>query len=424
MLKLRLLLISLVLVVAHAEAKSVALLLEVKGAIGPATQEYLHYGLNEARKSQASLLILQIDTPGGLSDSMRGIIQDILSSPIPVISYVAPSGARAASAGTYIVYASHIAAMAPGTNLGAATPVMLSQNKNASNSKETLKEINDAQAYIRSLAQLRQRNVKWAEQAVTQAASLSASEALQLKVIDLIANDIPDLLAKIDGKSVQLQGKTWVIHSQALAVQRLAPNSRTRFLSVITDPRIAYSLLMIGICGLFFEFMSPGFILPGVVGGIALLIGLYALQLLPINYTGFTLIILGLGCIIAEIFISAFGSLGIGGIIAFLMGSIMLIKPGATGFNLPISLIIAVTILIALFFLIVLNLALRSRRRRIVSGKEGMIGSEGVVVFDNDIVWIHVAGERWQAVDDQSLKNGQRVQIIGIKGLKLKVRPL
>lgn len=251
MLKLRLLLISLVLVVAHAEAKSVALLLEVKGAIGPATQEYLHYGLNEARKSQASLLILQIDTPGGLSDSMRGIIQDILSSPIPVISYVAPSGARAASAGTYIVYASHIAAMAPGTNLGAATPVMLSQNKNASNSKETLKEINDAQAYIRSLAQLRQRNVKWAEQAVTQAASLSASEALQLKVIDLIANDIPDLLAKIDGKSVQLQGKTWVIHSQALAVQRLAPNSRTRFLSVITDPRIAYSLLMIGICGLF-----------------------------------------------------------------------------------------------------------------------------------------------------------------------------
>ena len=411
-----------------AESAPPAVLLEINGAIGPATQDFVHRGLAQAAVAKAPVVILQIDTPGGLSDSMRGIIQDIIASPAPVLSYVAPSGARAASAGTYILYASHIAAMAPGTNLGAASPVSIGveQEKPGKNpSTEELKAMHDAQAYIRSLAEMRHRNADWAELAVSKAASLSAPEALQQKVIDLIAVSPADLLAKADGRMVLVRGQMQSIHSQGLAIRTLNPDWRTRLLATITNPSVAYILLIVGVYGLFFEFMNPGFIMPGVVGVIALLLALYALQLLPIDYAGLALMIVGLGCIIAEIFLPTFGALGIGGAVAFLAGSILLLKPGATGFSLPIQLIIAVTAVTLLFFLGIVGVAIRARRRPVVTGREGMIGQVGEVVMDDrGEIWVHVASERWQAIDAQHLQPGQRVEVIDIKGLKLRVKKL
>ena len=327
-------------VLAAEPAPSVELL-EIKGPIGPATGDFIHRGLLQASAAKNSAIILQIDTPGGLSESMRGIIQDILESPVPVLGYVFPGGARAASAGTYILYACHIAAMAPGTNLGAASPVSIGVaggEAKSSVSTEELKTRQDAQAYIRSLAELRHRNPEWAELAVSKAASLSAEEALQQKVIDLIANDPADLLTKANGKMVSVHGQMQTLHTQGLPIRNVVPDWRTRLLGVITNPGVAYILLIIGVYGLFFELMSPGFIMPGVAGLIALLLALYAFQLLPIDYAGLALIIAGLGFIIAEIFFPTFGALGIGGAIAFLVGSIMLLKPGVTGFRLPIHL--------------------------------------------------------------------------------------
>lgn len=410
-------------IIAQASPKPFALEITLKGPIGPATADYVHRSIKAAGKKSASLLIVQIDTPGGLSDSMRDIVQNILSSPIPIISYVAPSGARAASAGTYIVYASHIAAMAPGTNLGASTPVDLAQNKEKEISKEQLKAMNDAKAYLRSLAELRHRNVLWGEQSVTQALSLSANEALRMNVINVIALNEQDLLNKINGKVVEIQGKNIVIQSQSLPIRKIMPNWRTHFLATITNPSLAYGLLILGVCALFFELMNPGFILPGVVGGMALIIGLYALELLPISSTGLLLILIGLGCMIAEVVISAFGSLAIAGIVAFVIGSIMLIKP-STGLHLPVIFIVLVTVLMAGFFSLLIFMAVRARRRKGVAGKEAMIGQEGVVVIEKNNVWVHIGGERWQVIEDQPLKNGQKVKIIGVEGLKLKVVPL
>ncbi len=407
-------------------APPAAVMLKINGAIGPATQDFIHRGLTQAVTEKAPVIILQIDTPGGLSDSMRRIIQDILASPIPVLGYVAPSGARAASAGTYILYASHIAAMAPGTNLGAASPVSMGMpsSESKSQSTEELKTMHDAQAYIRSLAELRHRNAAWAELAVSKAASLSAEQALQQKVIDIIAVSPTDLLSRADGKMVLLGGQMQPIHSQGLEIHTLPSDWRTRFLATITNPSVAYILLIIGVYGLFFEFMSPGFIMPGVVGVIALLMALYAFQLLPIDYAGLALMIAGLGFIIAEIFFPTFGALGIGGAIAFAAGSIMLMKPAAAGFKLPISLIVTVTSVSVLFFLGIMGVAIRSRRRPIVTGREGMIGQIGEVAIDQGDVWIHVAGERWRMEGDQHLQHGQRVKVIGVRGLKLLVKPV
>lgn len=411
--------------------QSPAFLLKIKGAIGPATQDFIHKEINQAIVEKAPAIIFQLDTPGGLSDSMREIIQDILASPIPIITYVAPSGARAASAGTFIVYASHLAAMAPGTNIGAASPVSVGMpGKDSENQKkeklstEELKAKQDAQAYIRSLAELRGRNVEWAEQAVSKAASLTAQQALQQKVIDIIADNINDLLLKANGKNVQVQGKIQILQSQAWTIKEIKPNWRIRLLTTITNPSVAYILLIVGVYGLFFEFMNPGFIMPGVAGIIALLLALYAFQLLPIDYAGLALIIVGLGFIIAEIFVPAFGALGIGGAIAFLTGSIMLLKPGGEGFNLPIQLIIAMTVITVLFFLGIIAVAIRARRAPIVSGREGMIGQIGEVVIDHNEIWVHIMGERWRAICDQELKSGQKIKVTGVQDLKLLVTPL
>lgn len=318
--------------------------LNIDDAIGPASADYLVRSLGQAQAQGAQLVVIRMDTPGGLDSAMRQMIKAILSSTVPVASYVAPSGARAASAGTYILYASHIAAMAPGTNLGAATPVRIggapgtpSDDKAKGGDDETLarKQVNDAAAYIRGLAQMRGRNADWAEKAVREAVSLSASEALRLNVIDQVADDLPDLLRKLDGKTLQVAGQPRQLQTAGASVVEHLPDWRTRFLAVITNPSVALILIMIGVYGLLFEFMNPGSAVGGVVGGICLLLALYALQLLPVSFAGVALILLGITFMIAEAFLPSFGVVGFGGIVAFVVGALILIDTDAPGFGIP-----------------------------------------------------------------------------------------
>lgn len=414
--------------------------LTVAEAIGPASADYVRRALDTAAREQAELVVIRMDTPGGLDSAMREIIQAITRSSVPVATYVAPSGARAASAGTYILYASHIAAMAPGTNLGAATPVQIggfsppgakekpkqdgaAGQDNASAMKH--KVINDAVAYIRSLAELRGRNADWAEKAVREAASLSANQALSLGVIDIIASGLPDLLRQLEGREVEVLGHKRTLHVAGLPLREVAPDWRTRLLSVITNPNVAYILMLIGIYGLIFEFSNPGAIVPGTLGAIALLLALYAFQLLPINYAGMALIVLGVGLMVGEAFQPSFGMLGIGGIIAFVFGSIILIDTEAPGFGIDISVIATFAVISALIFIFVIGMAIKARRKKVVSGREELLGSEAIVENDfqqQGTVSIH--SEHWQARTHTPLSKGQLVRVIGMKGLTLEVEPL
>jgi membrane-bound serine protease (ClpP class) len=422
-----------------------ALVVDIDGAIGPPIADYIVRELDAARSDEVRLVILRMDTPGGLDTSMREIISAILASPVPVATYVAPNGARAASAGTYIAYASAIAAMAPGTNIGAATPVQLGGNplvpggekqqkeqKQQDGGKaeepsdtETRKVVNDAVAYIRSLAALNGRNADWATQAVRSAASLPATEALSLHVIDVIAGDIPDLLRKIDGRTVTVAGKPLRLETANLEVVAAPPDWRTRLLALVTNPNVAFILMLIGVYGLIFEFLNPGAVAPGLIGAISLLVALYALAFVPINYAGAALLLFGIALMIAEVHVGAFGALGIGGIAAFVVGALMMFPARGPGSTLSGGVVAGAAIGSAVLLLFVLTALLRSRKRPVVTGSEALIGAEGETVsWQGGEGRVRVKGEIWLARSDAALAAGNRVKIVGRDGLVLRVEDI
>jgi len=408
---------------------------------------YVERSITDAVNQRSAVVILQMDTPGGLDTSMRDIIRAILASPLPVVAYVAPSGARAASAGTYILYASHVAAMAPATNLGAATPISIGgepseppaanpgdEKKQDKQQKSPVempagtalehKAINDAVAYIRSLAQLRGRNADWAETAVRGAASLSADDALAQHVIEIVAKDVPDLLQQLQGHKLKVMDRETVLETRGLTVRSIVPDWRTRVLLVLTHPTIAYGLLLVGIYGLLLEGYNPGAVLPGVAGALALLLGLYGLQLLEVNYAGLALMALGLGLIVAEFFMPAFGSLGVGGLTAFVIGSILLFDNRESGQRVALPVIVGIAVAGGLVIVAIGWLAARARRRPLSSGVETMIGASVEAVADcQDRCVVRYGGELWNARTASPLRAGQQARIVKVAELTLWVEP-
>ncbi len=424
---------------APASTAKRAIVLDVNGAIGPAMADYVVRELKDADPDEVGLVVLRMNTPGGLDTSMRQIIAAILASPVPVATFVAPGGARAASAGTYIAYASAIAAMAPGTNIGAATPVQLGggslfgggseqkqQGKNAQpEDTETRKIINDAVAYIRSLATLNNRNADWAADAVRSAVSVPASEALSLHVIEVIANDVPDLLKQIDGKTVTVNGKPQRLATAGLAVVNVPQDWRTELLGFITNPDVAFILMLVGVYGIILEFFNPGAVAPGLVGTISILVALYALAFIPINYAGVALVIVGIGLMIAEIHIGAFGALGVGGIAAFVIGAFLMFPARAAGFAPSAGIVIGAAIASAALILLVLAALLRSRKRPVVTGGEALIGAQGEAVsWDGEQGLVRVAGEIWRARAEAPLLAGTHIKVLKRDGLVLRVEAI
>jgi membrane-bound serine protease (ClpP class) len=438
----RLLVLATALLLSLPAVSATVKVAEIHGAISPASAAYFLRALDEAQKAKADLLVLKLDTPGGLDSAMREMIQGILSSPVPVATWVAPSGARAASAGTYILYASHVAAMAPGTNLGAATPVAIglggetakpeekkpgNGNKDDAPSGSAMekKAVHDASAYIRSLAQLRGRNAEWAERAVRKAESLSAEEAVKLKVADFIAADLSALLRQADGRRVKLAaGEATLSLAGATVVVGVERNWKEKLLAAIADPNIALILMMLGVYGLLFEFYTPGFGVAGIIGAISLLLALYALAMLPINATGALLLLLGIALMATEAFVPSFGAFGIGGIAAFVAGSLMLIDGDLPGLEISLAFIVPLAATSALALFGVGAFALRARRRPAVSGAEGMIGGTAVALEDFEREgWVRASGERWHARSGSPLTRDAHARIVAVQGLTLLIEP-
>lgn len=428
--------------------------LDIDGAIGPATADYVIRGIEGAEESGAELVVLRMDTPGGLDTAMRDMIKTILASEVPVAGFVAPGGSRAASAGTYLLYASHIAAMAPATNLGAATPVQIGgmpggdtpkdpgngpgKDAGEEESKETSdqgapapktaserKAINDAVAYIRGLAAKRGRNADWAERAVREAVSLPARDALERNVIDLIATDLDALLDQVDGMNIETSTGTVTLDTKDARVNEVEPDWRNELLSTITNPTVAYLLMLIGIYGLIFEGYSPGALVPGIIGAISLLLALYAFQVLPVNSAGLGLILLGLVLMVAEVFAPSFGALGLGGIVAFVIGSVILMDTDVPGYSIPLPLILGISTTGALVVGGTLYLLMRSRQTAYSSGKEQLLGGTAVARKNfKGRGLVHIHGESWQADCDHAVTRGQELRVTGIDGLVLKVEPI
>ncbi|HEY1229108.1 MAG TPA: nodulation protein NfeD, partial [Ramlibacter sp.] len=402
--------------------------MQIDGAVSPASADDLRRGLAMAQRQGAQLLVLQIDTPGGLDTSMRGMIRDILASPIPIATFVAPGGARAASAGTYILYASHVAAMTPASNLGAATPIAIggpgatqptaprpaASAPGSDHDADPLaaKRVSDAAAYLRSLAQLRGRNAEWGEKAVREAVSLSSAEALKLKVVDLVADDVPDLLRKLDGREIRLAAGSVTLHTRDAPVVRFEQDWRSRLLGAIANPSLALLLLTVGMYALIFEFTSPGMVAPGVIGAICLVIALFALQMLPVNYAGLALIVLGIGFLVAEAFVPSVGVLGVGGVIAFALGAAVLIDSDSPGWGIPWQLISVLSLASAAFIVGVVGMAARARRRPVVTGVGSLVSAPAELLeYAGGEGWALVRGEHWKVRGPAGLKPGDPVHV-------------
>ncbi|WP_411064009.1 NfeD family protein [Vibrio rotiferianus] len=437
------------LVTSNVSAASEIWVVPVKGAIGPAISDYLVREIELSNAEGADLVILKMDTPGGLDSSMRDIIRAITTSSVPVATWVGPSGSRAASAGTYILLASHIAAMAEATNLGAATPVALggapqqpSSEKESDENKEEAtpeqssdkvttkttmekKVVNDAKAYIKGLAKLHGRNAEWAEKAVSEAASLDAQEALELGVIDYIAASPQELVKIASGKSIKLNSMGVTLSLEEPVFIERVPDWRAEMLAVITNPNVAYILMLIGIYGLLLEFYNPGIGLPGVLGGICLLLAMYALQMMPVNYAGLGLILLGIALMIAEAFSPSFGVLGLGGVVAFVLGSVFLMDSELPGFQIALPLIFGIAIFSVALIIITVGLLLRIRNRKATTGLEAYPGKLAIVSDDfiDGTGRVQLEGALWKAKASEQLKQGDQVTIINVEGLTLTVKP-
>jgi membrane-bound serine protease (ClpP class) len=408
---------------AYSQEKAPVYVIEVDGIINPATSKFITESIDQATEKGAQCLIIQLDTPGGLMESMRLIIKKIMTSAIPVIVYVSPSGGRAASAGVFITMAAHIAVMAPGTHIGAAHPVSLGEGKESKTMGEKI--VNDTVSYIKTIAKTRGRNVDWGERAVRKSVSITEEEAVKLNVVDFISPDIQDLLSKIDGKVVKFDGVTRTLLTKGVKPRSLQMSWRYRFLDIISNPSIAYILLMLGIYGIFFELSNPGAILPGVVGGIFLILAFYALQMLPINFAGLALILFAMILFIAEIKVVSHGLLAVAGVISLFLGSLMLIDSPTEYMRISLSVIIPAVLVSAAFFIFAVTKAISARLTKPTTGKEGIIGETGTVVVGlapEGKVSIH--GEYWNAMADQPVEKGEKVQVIGATNLILKVKKI
>jgi len=406
----------------QSQEKASVFTIEVDAIINPATAKFILDSIDEATQQGAQCLIVKLDTPGGLLESTRMIVKKELASTMPIIVYVAPSGARAASAGVFVTMAAHIAVMAPGTHIGAAHPVTMGGEGKESKTM-TEKIVNDTVAFIKNIAKTRGRNVDWAEKAVTKSVSITEEEAVKLNVVDLIAPDIPTLLDKVDGRVIKFDGVARTLHTKGVQPQAIQMSWRDRLLDIISNPTIAYILLMLGIYGIFFELSSPGAILPGVVGGIFLILAFYALQMLPINYAGLALILFAIILFIAEIKVVSHGLLAVGGVISLFLGSMMLFQSPEEYMRVSFSVIIPAVVVSAAFFIFAVTRAINARLKKPTTGMEGLIGEVGIAstpIVPEGKVSIH--GEFWNAISDKNIEKGEKVQVIGVKNLRLQVK--